>query len=367
MDPLPSGRGARKGPPPVLQASCVPWLRASLLLLALICACDSGKSGRAATLLGGRHALQIGLDESVPRDGTLGRIVAARLTDGGAHVVVLDFVAPYVKVFDSRGHFVRAFVQPGSGPREARLPTALGTSGDSLVLLSDATGRISVFGLSGDLRAQLPDPGFSVLSATEACGAAWMIYGPHFNGGRRPTWMHRVRIGTDAITASTHALADSLASPIIPNGVAYGLVNGRDGPVLWHTLGEERTLLEWRCGDAAPRPLYRVRAGDAVRATQKGTGVTMSLRPGSRTLGGIALMGDAVLIGEHVIGRSAEGSHTEFSLIRDGHVVGRARVPGSYVIRDSRPGVGVLFSTGDPVPQVFLAREADVLGMFGPD
>lgn len=361
---LPSKRGARIVPPPVLRAARARW-RAGLLVLTLICACDSGTSGRAATLLGGRHALQIGLDESVPRDGTLGRIVAARLTDGGAHVVVLDFVAPYVKVFDSRGHFVRAFVQPGSGPREARLPTALGTSGDSLILLTDATGRISLFGLSGELRAQLPDPGFAMLSAVGVCGADWMIYGPRFTGGGRPTWLHRVRIGADGITAATHSLADSLASPIIPNGVAYGLVNGPEGAVLWHTLGAERTLLEWRCGATAPRPTYRVHAGDAVRATRKPTGVTLSLRPGSRTLGGIALIGDAVLIGEHVIGRGAEGSHTEFSLIRAGRVVGRARVPGSYVIRDSRPGVGVLFSTGDPVPQVFLVREADVLGMFG--
>ena len=92
----------------------------------------------------------------------------------------------------------------------------------------------------------------------------------------------------------------------------------------------------------------------------------MRLGPGSRTLAGIALVGGGVLIGEHVIGRGGEGGHTEFSLIRDGRVAQRARVPGSYVIRDSRPGVGVLFSTGDPVPQVFLVRDADVLSMFGP-
>lgn len=148
--------------------------------------------------------------------------------------------------------------------------------------------------------------------------------------------------------------------------MAYGLVNGRDGAVLWHTLGAERTLWEWRCGEAPPQPSYRVHAGDAVRATRKGTGATMRLGPGSRTLAGIALIGGVVMIGEHVIGRGAEDSHTEFSLIRDGHVAARARAPGSYVIRDSRPGVGVLFSTRDPVPQVFLVREADVLGMFEP-
>lgn len=366
MDPLPSGREAHIGRPAELRGMRAPWPRAGVLFLALLCACDSGTSGRAATLLGGRHTLQIGLDERVPRDGTLGRIVAARLTDGGAHVVVLDFVAPYVKVFDSRGRFVRAFVQPGSGPGEARLPTALGTSGDSSILLTDATGRISIFGLRGELRVQLPDPGFAVLSAAGVCGADWMIYGPRFTGGGPPTWVHRVRIGMNGITAATHARADSLASPIIPNGVAYGLVNGRDGAVLWHTLGAERTLLEWRCGEPAPRSTYRVRAGDAVRATRKGTGVTMSLRPGSRTLAGIAVIDGAVMVGEHVIGRNAEDSHTEFSLIRDGHVAARARAPGSYVIRDSRPGVGILFSTGDPVPQLFLVREADVLGMFGP-
>jgi hypothetical protein len=319
-------------------------------------------------LLSGRHKLQIGLDEHAPRDATLGRIVAARLTNGGSHVVVLDFVAPYIKVFDSDGRFVRAFVAEGGGPGEARFPTAIGTAGDSLVLLADATRRITVFGLDGVLRTQIPDPGFPVLAAIGFCGTDWLVYGPRFGGrGVRGTWLHRVRTFASSDSSTTaDALTDSLASPIIPNGIGYGLVGRGGAALLWHTLGAEKTLFEWSCGDPAPRAAYQdAGTRDAVHATQKGPAVTMRVGPGSRALAGIAAVGDGVLIGEHVNDRGAEGGHTEFSLIRGGRRVSTVRVPGSYVIRDSSAGVGVLFSTGEPVPQVFLVGEREVMDMFG--
>lgn len=337
------------------------------MALVLLGSCREHRSTSAATLLHGRHSLQIGLDECVPRDATLGRIVAARLTRGGSHVVVLDFVAPYVKVFDSRGRFVRAFVGEGGGPGEARFPTAIGTAGDSLVLLGDATRRISVFGLDGVLRAQLPDPGFPVLSAIGFCGADWLVYGPRFAaGGGRATWLHRVRISpSSGSSPASDALADSLASPIIPNGIGYGLVESGGAALLWHTLGAERTLVEWRCGDPGPRIAYRdAQARDALHASQKGSAVTMRVGPGSHALAGIATVDDGVLIAEHVNDRGAEGGYTELSLVRAGRRVSTVRVPGSYVVRDSQPGVGVLISTSDPVPQVFLVSDRDVLAMF---
>jgi hypothetical protein len=340
-----------------------------MMFLVLGSSCgERGPPTRTAMLLTGRHKLQIGVDDRLPRDATLGRIVGARLTRDGSHVVVLDFVAPYVKVFDSTGHFVRAFVAEGGGPTEAQLPTAIGTAGDSLVLLGDANRRISVFGLDGVLRAQLPDPGFPVLSAIGFCGGGWLVYGPRFDGGkRRPTWLHHLRISASPDTpVVTDALADSLASPIIPNGIGYGLVDGRGTALLWHTLGAEKTLATWRCGDPEPRISYRdTQGGEAVRATQKGPAVTMRVGPGSRSLAGIAAVDDGVLIGEHVAGRGAEEGHTEFSLVRGGRRVATVRVPGSYVIRDSLAGVGVLFSTSEPVPQLFLVAEREVMSMFG--
>jgi hypothetical protein len=334
----------------------------------MLCSCREHDSAAGATLLSGRHKLQVGLDERAPRDATLGRVVAARLTADGSHVVVLDFVAPYVKVFDAHGRFERAFVTEGGGPKEARLPTAIGTADDSLILLSDATRRISVFDLDGVLRTQLPDPGFPVLSVIGVCGTDWLVYGPRFGGaGGRATWLHRVHVSAspDSMT-SVDALTDSLASPIIPNGIGYGLVDGGGSALLWHTLGAESTLFQWRCGDSAPRVAYRdTRARDALHATQKGPAVKMSVGLGSRALAGIAAVGGGVLIADHVSDRGAEGGHTEFSLVRGGRRVSTVSVPGSYVIRDSRPGIGVLFSTGDPVPQVFLVGEREVMEMFG--
>ena len=55
---------------------------------------------------------------------------------------------------------------------------------------------------------------------------------------------------------------------------------------------------------------------------------------------------------------------TELTLRRDDGKWQRVSVRGDFVIRDSRPGVGILVSTPDPVPHAFLISEHDLLALF---
>jgi len=83
-----------------------------------------------------------------------------------------------------------------------------------------------------------------------------------------------------------------------------------------------------------------------------------------RTLGGIAAVPGGVVIAEHVIGRRAETSTTELTLEANGRVERRITVPGNFVLRDSRDGVGVLVSSNDPVPHLFVVSQRDLRDLF---
>ncbi|HTE18017.1 MAG TPA: hypothetical protein VK689_06515, partial [Armatimonadota bacterium] len=66
----------------------------------------------------------------------LGIVLAARITPSGAHVVVLDAVPPFVKVFDRSGRLRSAFLMQGGGPSESVGPSAIGVAGDSAILVA---------------------------------------------------------------------------------------------------------------------------------------------------------------------------------------------------------------------------------------
>ena len=163
-------------------------------------------------------------------------VTAARLSEGGRHVVVLDYVPPYVKVFDQNGRFERSFLRSGAGPGESRRPVALAVSGDTAILVADASGRMMVFGMNGVLRREATDTRMRVLAATAGCGDEWVTYGPKYGrDASRPTWLHRVRLAEAGTVHTVDLIADSLASDMLPMGVAYGLVAyGRRGNRVAH-------------------------------------------------------------------------------------------------------------------------------------
>ena len=312
-----------------------------------------------------RHALHIGLEESGPASAALGHVIAARVTEGGEHVVVLDFVAPYVKVFDARGHLRTAFLQKGGGPAEARQPTTIAVEGDSLVLVGSGTREVSVFTLDGELRARARLPGVLPLAAASSCPGEWLLYGPRPEprlGRGVVSWLHRVRFVAPDSVEVTSVLDDAIP-PRIPAGIPYGLVADGEGALVRHTLGARPRLLRVPCAGGQPRVLHEgaplaqaepVRAGEGMMRT--------SVVPGMRAPGGVAAVEEGVVYGENVfLGRGQ--SRLDLTLLEGG----RERtlsVAGSYVLQDSRPGVGVLVSTSDPVPQVFLLKPGDFRAMF---
>lgn len=347
-------------------------MRALPLLLAAVVlgACARADTGTQADRLfadPARHRMDTGVRDDARREATLGIITAARLSESGRYVVVLDFVDPYVKVFDGRGRFVRAFLRPGRGPGEARLPTALAVSGDTAILVSDATGRLMVFGFDGVLRHEAMST-TSVLAATAGCGDDWLVYGPRFGGTTTPTWLHRVRLGENGTPRSDDAFPDRQAGDRLPHGVAYGLVADGQRRLVWHTLGAETRLVSWGCSEAAPRLGEGVASGSekGVRTKPIPGGIQVAVGPGSRARGGIAAVRGGVVVAEQVTGKEPGSVTTHLVLRRDDGTQRTVAVQGAYAFADSRPGVGILVRSSEPVPHVFLISEADLLASFGP-
>lgn len=346
----------------------LPTLLAGLVLGA----CGHPSAGTRADRLfadPARHLMDTGVREDARREATLGIVTAARVSESGRHVVVLDFVDPYVKVFDGRGRFVRAFLHPGRGPGEARLPFALAVSGDTAIFVGDATGRLMVFGFDGVLRRAAASTGMSILAAAAGCSDDWVVYGPRFaGGGGTPTWLHRVTLGENGALRSEDAFPDRQASDRLPHGVAYGLVSDGGRTLAWHTLGAGNRLASWSCGEAAPR----LGAGAAaepdkgVRAHPMPGGMRMEIGPGARARGGMAAVAGGVVVAEQVMGKEPGSVTTELILRRDDGARRTVSARGAWSLADSRRGVGILVSTSEPVPHVFLVSERDLLALFGP-
>lgn len=349
---------------PPAPAVCV---ASTLAVLALLCGCGAEPRGSAAPSPltdVRRHRTHIGLDAAAPADAALGSVTAARVTDSGRHVVVLDFVAPFIKVFDRSGRFQAAFLDKGGGPGEARGPTALAVSGDSLVLVVDPAQGILLFDLSGRLRGQSRINGLFALAAAAPCPGEWLVYGPRRAPGRgtgTATWLHRVRFTAPGAAEVRSSMSDTIAGRV-GAGLAYGLVSDGDGAVLRHSAGAHPRVVRVPCS-GEPRVLYRgTPAVEQPTSAPRRGSVQTSIRPGMRAPGGLASLGGSVVFAEKVFVGSHE-DRLDLTMLAGGGTK-KLSIARDYVLQDSRPGVGVLVSTSDPVPQVFLVSPEDFLSMF---
>jgi hypothetical protein len=320
------------------------------------------------------HVLHIGLDDSAPAEAAIGRVIAARMTEGGRHVVVLDFVDPFIKVFDGRGRFQTAFLKRGGGPGESRGPDALATSGDSLVLVAAVGEGISLFTLAGEPRARARIQGLIPLAATSWCGGEWLVYGPRTTPGtatgtatgtRRAPWLHRIRAVSRDSFEVTSMMVDEVPRSL-PAGLAYGLVRDGDGAVLRHTLGGRPRVYRVGCGGGEPRLVNEAEPQEQEAPKDRGTGVvTASIRVGMKFPGGLAAVDGRVVVAEKVYVGDGD-QRLDLTLVNgSGAATPAGSIAGNFALADSHPGVGVLVTTSDPVPQLFLLRSRDFLKILG--
>lgn len=211
---------------------------------------------------------------------------------------------------------------------------------------------------------------FTVMSATAGCDGDWLLYGPRMEPGsgvRRAAWLHRVRLSGQRIES---VLVDSVRPGNTPIGLPFGLVRGGAGALLRHELGPAPVAVRWECGSSRPTAMpLPVEVDGAGRALERGEGgktaEARTITAGSRAQGGIAELPGGMVVADQVVARvdaAGGATHTRLWGTRRGGSWS-ATLPGAYLLRDSRPGVGVLVQADEPVPHLFLLRESDLARM----
>jgi hypothetical protein len=308
-------------------------------------------------------AVQVGGENVTSPDAAIGRVVAARFTQSGEHIVVLDFAPPYVKVFRRNGTLDTAFLAAGGGPLEMRYPVSLAVAGDSAILVADGTRRVAVFGMDGQLRGEGRTK-FPVLAAVAGCDGGWLAYGPSRTAGESPSWLHRLHVGTGTAQVVDVDFRDALGEGVIGHGLSYGIARSGDSVRVWHVLTKKPSVLGVACGQNRPevRAVAPLARRSAKQERQK-SGVRMSVHPGLRTLAGMAAVPGGVVLAAQVIPEPGDSATTELTLVTaDGERT--VSVPGSYTLRDSHPRLGVLVSVTDPVPQLFTISSDELRRLF---
>jgi hypothetical protein len=307
--------------------------------------------------------VRVGAVESADRDAEIGMVLAARFTESGEHVVVLDFAPPYVKVFRRDGTLERAFLREGGGPMEMRHPMAMAVAGDSLIMVADGARRVAVFTMDGQLRAE-GRTRFSVLTAVAGCDGEWVTYGPVFGQGVPTPWLHRIHLGADSMRATELDFHEPIAGNRLAFGLAYGMARSGDSMHAWHVLGASAAVLGWRCGQDRPdawpvQPL----AGRGAAEQGRERSVRMAIEPGSRSLAGMAAIPGGVILAASVFSAPGDSATTELTLVTaEGERT--VAVPGDYTLRDSHPRRGVLVGVTDPAPRLFTVPTDELRGLF---
>lgn len=309
-----------------------------------------------------QDGVQVGAVESADPNAAIGLVVAARLTESGDHVVVLDFAPPYVKVFRRDGTLEGAFLTAGGGPLEMRHPSALAVAGDSLLMVADGTRRVALFGLDGQLRAE-GRTDFPVLAAAAGCDGEWIAYGPVLGRGEQTPWLHRIRVGSDSMLTADLDFREALGGKTIGAGLSYGISRSADTVRVWHVLGATPAVLGWGCGQEKPDTWAVQPLAQRSAAKENGNTVRMAVEAGHRTLAGMAAVPGGVVLAAQVMPARGDSATTELTLVTaEGERT--VSVPGAYTLRDSHPRLGVLVSTTDPVPRLFTVSADDLRGLF---
>lgn len=346
---------------------CVPAVL--LAMLAMACGPEIPAADPDATALfraSGRHLLNAGAAPDSADRVVIGVLLAARFVGDGRSVAVLDAVAPHVKVYGADGRLRAAFLERGGGPRESRFPSALAALGDSALMVSDVSGRVAVFRLDGKLLWETRVSSLAVLAAVDACGDGWVFYGPRAHPSGRVGWLHHVTMAGDDSAAVVEVYADSLRTPLLPVGIPYGVVSAGDRVVARHGFGAHSRLVRWACGAGASRSAALSGVATvpdrAPEAVGKGISAFVS-RSDEPVVGGLAETAAGLLAGD-VRWAGERDAFTELTLL--GGTPTRVVVAGIYHLRDSRPGAGILVSTNEPTPHVFVLPESEVLSLFRP-
>jgi hypothetical protein len=199
--------------------------------------------------------------------------ISGVVVDGERRIHVADPQALEIRVFSPEGEFLRRVGRDGEGPGEFRHISGLALAPDGIAALDGSLGRVTVFGLSGDVvRSFRLLRSYMILEHYAAMG--FDPAGRFFDRARLS-----MTIGTDSVGAITYdpagAVADTAILAVIPmdqvtierNGVPMMSIPRPFAPRPSLAFGPEGNVYLARGGE------YRIDvfspAGDSLRAIRR--------------------------------------------------------------------------------------------------
>lgn len=332
----------------------------------LVAACGAAEAGDPpivglmSSLADSSAVIRIGADDE--SYAMLSRVQDAEFTPSGEHIVVLDNVAPFVRVFSRDRRTAHAFLGKGGGPSEASSPYALAAK-DDRILVADG-GRLMEFTSAGDpVATSVPDV-LLPLQLLPGCSDDWIVYGPGRTGGvpvHSSDWLHSVRLGADGAIAREVLLNAPSNTQRLGMGKLYGFAQAGGRYALYHEYGRPIHFYQWRCGEAQAQVWDRGMSGlpSAVRdrLARIDSMEAMTLDLSEPRPGGILLIGDDVLqflMRMHM--PSPDVEPVDFTRIRLLSPMGdfEVELSGAYRPLSTGPAGEVLVDTRDPFPQLLI-------------
>lgn len=72
------------------------------------------------------------------------------VVDENGNLIILDFVPPYIKVYDSKGQFVMRFGNKGQGPGELTTPVGLALNSEGYLYIAEFNNNITILSRNGN-------------------------------------------------------------------------------------------------------------------------------------------------------------------------------------------------------------------------
>ena len=304
---------------------------------------ESPGRGRPVTLAEVGIAAEFGAQEE---DGPLAvfhkPLDAAFVED---KVLVLDAAAPWVRVFDRDGGFLRTLVRKGGGPAEAERPyTIAPASGGHFLLTRSGTG-IARLDLEGEVVFSMRT-GLRVLGTEEACGGAILalVESSEVSNSDMIRSNTIVRLGPSGSVEDT--LFTVLAVRLSGRNHHPWFVVADDDRILVYPeeVGRSR-LLEIACDGSLARELVldSLGRGETFERREEGFAV-YSARPPFPS--GLARVNNRVLWATRVVETQQTGSLDSLTIITAFDPEGRVRrlsIRGWYQLFDGDSNGALLF------------------------
>ncbi len=284
-------------------------------------------------------------------------------------IVVLDMDPPHLRFYRPNGTMETALARSGNGPQEIDWPETLALVDDTLVIVANST-RLLLYGVDQQFRGQYRQASRLNMAFTRGCDDRLLAYGstmPWPEDPERTNWLTHITPEADTVRQERAGIVERNLRDERRGvgGRPYGMIRTGDSVLVWHEYGPRPGVYSFRCDRDPSTALVRAIGDSGIYqgSSDPRVSTTAGTRPMAR---GMIMTSQGLLLVQSIVERrdTVRVTLSRFVLHRPDGDSTVVAVPGRYMLRDGRPGLGALIQASDPVHPLFVVREEDLLAAF---